>query len=338
VGNTAHTKSFAAGDKAQAIHVGCFVWSDDSDAFNPLTTTADRQFLIRAAGGVGIGTATPTGALDVAGSIRSTGPAGGAVTATNPSNSGASVTLGWLNDVARLRIGGSGAGAQNGFDFQTVGNASLMRILGNGRVGIGTNAPAVPLHVDGGTDLSISGGGFLVLGDVGAGNIGFDNNEIMARTNGVPSTLYLNHNGGDVLLGAAASDNVGIGTASPSARLDVNGTVKCTSLIQTSDARLKRDVRELEGVLDVVRDLRGVSFTWDPELLPEAGDGRQVGFLAQEVREVLPEAVVEDEQGTLAVAYSQVVPVLVEALQEQDRRMTEMQRELDELSRLVTSR
>jgi len=62
--------SFAAGQSAKALHSGSFVWSDFSSA--DFTTTGDNQFLIRAVGGVGIGTASPQAALDVAGEVRST--------------------------------------------------------------------------------------------------------------------------------------------------------------------------------------------------------------------------------------------------------------------------
>jgi hypothetical protein len=66
-GNTAQGgSSFAAGQLARALHDGTFVWSDGTGAF---ASTAPNQFLIRAGGGVGIGTATPAAALDVAGSV-----------------------------------------------------------------------------------------------------------------------------------------------------------------------------------------------------------------------------------------------------------------------------
>ena len=56
--------SFAAGYKAEALHDGAFVWSgffSGSDV--PFTSTAPRQFLIRASGGVGVGTNAPQGAF-----------------------------------------------------------------------------------------------------------------------------------------------------------------------------------------------------------------------------------------------------------------------------------
>ncbi|MDH3890776.1 MAG: hypothetical protein OEV49_06800 [candidate division Zixibacteria bacterium] len=57
--------SFAAGYRAKALHNGSFVWADwtEEDFF----TTADDQFIIRAGGGVGIGTSSPLGLLEVAG-------------------------------------------------------------------------------------------------------------------------------------------------------------------------------------------------------------------------------------------------------------------------------
>ena len=122
-----------------------------------------------------------------------------------------------------------------------------------------------------------------------------------------------------------AAGNVGIGTTAPAAKLQVNGSVAATFYVTTSDARLKHRVRAIEDAMEVVRDLRGVTYEWDPETfpgdLPASEAGRQVGFLAQEVRAVLPEVVREAEDGRLSVAYANLVPVLVEALQEQDAEL-----------------
>lgn len=57
--------SFAAGRQAKANHDGCFVWADDTDA--NFTSTGTDQFLIRASGGVGIGTDDPKSPLHVVG-------------------------------------------------------------------------------------------------------------------------------------------------------------------------------------------------------------------------------------------------------------------------------
>ncbi len=58
-------RSYAAGYRAKALHDGSFVWADDTE--EDFTSTANDQFIVRAAGGVGIGTNQPVGQLDVAG-------------------------------------------------------------------------------------------------------------------------------------------------------------------------------------------------------------------------------------------------------------------------------
>jgi hypothetical protein len=121
----------------------------DTDEIQARNNGASAALLLNPAGGnVGIGTEAPGMKLDVAGGIWSTSALGGFLAAFNPNNQSASVVLGWLNDVARIRIGGSGAGSAGGFDFQRGGDVSLMRLLNNGYVGIGTT-PTAKLHVGG---------------------------------------------------------------------------------------------------------------------------------------------------------------------------------------------
>ncbi len=73
--NTATHNAFAAGTRAKANHTGAFVWADST--FADFASTADDQFLIRAGGGVGIGTNDTSGAaLRVAGTIKANSFAG----------------------------------------------------------------------------------------------------------------------------------------------------------------------------------------------------------------------------------------------------------------------
>lgn len=65
--------STAMGIRAKAIHDGTFVWADSANAFAFFSSTSSNQFLIRASGGVGIGTASPVSALDVDGDVTAAG-------------------------------------------------------------------------------------------------------------------------------------------------------------------------------------------------------------------------------------------------------------------------
>ena len=100
-----------------------------------------------AGGNVGIGIVNGAATLHVNGSARIDGPAGMAI--HNPNNLSAVSRMDWLNDVARFRIGGDGIGALGGFDFQTTSDRSLLRLLHNGNVGIGTATPTAVLDVAG---------------------------------------------------------------------------------------------------------------------------------------------------------------------------------------------
>lgn len=84
--------------------------------------------------------------------------ASGNIAARNPNNDQAMVYLGWGQDgggadMARIRVGGTGAGSANGLDIQRSSDVSLVRILNNGVVGIGTTSPEAVLHIGDGDVL-----------------------------------------------------------------------------------------------------------------------------------------------------------------------------------------
>jgi hypothetical protein len=277
---------------------GTFIWADST--FADFTSTGPDQFLIRATGGVGIGTNAPGSQLDVAGEISSTGASGGLLRAENPNNAASSVHLSWLNDVARIRYGGNGAGSQNGLDIQGGGDSSKMRILNNGNVGIGTTSPANKLDVEGGAAIGATYSGTSA-----------------APTNGL-----------------IVEANVGIGTISPSAMLHVVGDIVYTGTItDISDERLKQNIAPVENASAKIHQLRGVYFNMN--VTPEE---RDVGLIAQDVQKVLPEAVrvVDPENGYLGVAYPSVIPLLVEAIKEQDDAISEKNCKIEELEARLT--
>jgi hypothetical protein len=109
-----------------------------------------------------------------------------------------------------------------------------MVYLFRGKVGIGTNAPSVKLHVVGGSEATLTGGGTIVAGPITSENLAIDRDEIQARNNGSANTLHLNGHGGNVnfvngsLVVKDSTGFVGIGITSPQARLQVTGGTDVT--------------------------------------------------------------------------------------------------------------
>lgn len=130
----------------------------------------------------------------------------------------------------------------------------------------------------------------------------------------------------------SSAGNVGIGmTPAAAYKLDVSGTVRATTFVYPSDERLKNTVETLSDSLSKVLSLRGVSFVWN-DGTPKAGQ-KDIGFIAQEVEKVAPELVVTDESGYKAVDYARAVPLLVNAIHEQQAQINELKARLDALTR-----
>jgi hypothetical protein len=82
-------------------------------------------------------------------------------------------------------------------------------------------------------------------------------------------------------------------------------------------------------------DLHGVSFEWDSSSNPDKQfpQGRHYGVIAQEVEQVVPEVVMEGAQGEKAVSYTELVPILIEAVKELKAENDTLKQRLDILER-----
>ena len=85
--------------------------------------------------------------------------------------------------------------------------------------------------------------------------------------------------------------------------------------------RLKINIHTIENALDTVNKMRGVTYD-------RLSDGtKQLGVIAQEVKEILPEAVLEDDQGVLSVAYGNLAGLLIEAIKELSAKVEKLENE-----------
>lgn len=86
-----------------------------------------------------------------------------------------------------------------------------------------------------------------------------------------------------------------------------------------SDARLKENVRPVADYGSILETIRGVRFNWI------ATGTEDIGVIAQEVRDVLPEAVDENGGDMIRVSYHKIIPVLVEAIKELRARVSTLE-------------
>jgi len=97
----------------------------------------------------------------------------------------------------------------------------------------------------------------------------------------------------------------------------------------TSDRRLKENIKPIDNALCKVIGVSGNTFDWK-ELNSEeiktihGNTGKDVGVIAQEIEKILPEAVTTRNNGYKAVNYEKLVPLLIEAIKEQQKQINEL--------------
>lgn len=95
-----------------------------------------------------------------------------------------------------------------------------------------------------------------------------------------------------------------------------------------SDRRLKDNIKPIENALEKVNKISGVEFDWNSNQDTYAEGMHDIGVIAQEIEEVIPEVVKTRDNGYKAVKYEKIVPLLIEAIKEQ-------QAQIDELKQLI---
>jgi hypothetical protein len=331
-----------------------------------IRTNAVEHMRITSGGNVGINNGTPLSPLSFASAIEPKISFWDGGNTTN--HFGIGVSNGQLNyHVTPGAIHAFYAGGKNG------DGAELMRIQGNGNVGIGTTTPNGKLDVDSG-DVLLSEGYSLRWG-AGAtsnrifqkGDLGYNGSHLFleSRQNMV-FIADVNNSVNDNNVGFVWATNIswedgtptehmrltdigrlGIGTSSPDYKLDVVGdinasnTVRAGGVILTSDARLKRNISNTQHGLSTIMKLNPVEYEKKNTIQDSVYDRHEIGFIAQEVAKVLPSLVTEgkDTNKTLAVSYTELIPVLTKAIQELNTQVETLKSENNELkeSKAVTA-
>lgn len=204
------------------------------------------------------------------------------------------------------------------------GGADRLHVATNGFVGVNKSSPVTGFD------------SFAVFSDTGNGQYG----GMYVQTNSggqpfygystgstVPAWTYFSDNTNSWRLNVSGTDrlsvltngNVGVGVNAPAFKFQVNG--ECAkpgggSWSNSSDRRLKKNINDLEGSLEKLMQLRGVTFEYlDPKSINEL-EGERVGVIAQEVEKVFPDWVTKKSDGFKSVTFRGFEALTIEALRE----------------------
>jgi hypothetical protein len=202
----------------------------------------------------------------------------------------------------------------------------------DGRVGLGTMAPERQLHIKG-VNPRILIEATSSNPEVDLKHTGDASADVWAVYKDSATEDLRFYQDGDRIWVQGGTGNLGLGHEPGAYRLYVQGAAYATGAWNTSDLRFKKDIEDIGGAIDKVMNLRGVSFLWRRDEYAEKNfdPGRHYGVIAQETQKVLPEVVREGPDGEQAVAYTQIVPVLIEAIKAQQARIEDLEERIAEL-------
>ena len=222
-------------------------------------------------------------------------------------------------------------------------SASLTRNVtfkGTGNVGIGTTSPASKL------DVSINDNAYLSALTVTNTNTGTAAlSQLVLSTASNPTGLFQIrqfNNGGAVEMAnyANASMNLwtsgsvrltitnggamGLGLTSPTntaGRFEASNDIVAYS---SSDKNWKTNIKNIDSPLQKISQINGVEFDWIEDEPVHGNKGHDIGVIAQEIEQILPEAVQTRESGMKAVKYEKVIPLLIEAIKDQQKQIEQL--------------
>jgi len=312
---------------------------DQQLVFRDFSAAKDRMAIDRY-GNVGIGTTYPSCTFDVTGTqdsslVSQPNATHMFVHLTNTTeNTGEGPGIGFSNSSVKENIGAkivhirTGSQSTGDLAFYTKNSGTQgdyttekMRIKANGSVGIGTDSPGNNLKLDVAGRIAPDWGSTTDatyrFGD-GSENTGF------ASPSSDAISVVID---GSEEIHISAFGYVGIGDTSPAYRLelpndaDASGRGRANAWSTYSSRRLKKNIKPIENALDKVKRLRGVYFDWKKDGIHD------IGMVAEEVGEVIPEVVDYEANGVDAasLSYGRLVALLIEAVKEQQCKIAELE-------------
>lgn len=322
-----------------------------SDVLNIQNAAGSTDYVhIDNSGNVGIGR-TPTAygsfqVLDVAG-------ASGAI--QKIIHTGSSVEL---QAYASSSLTAIGSATNHPLTF-TTNDTERMRIDNSGNVGIGTSSPVSQMTLAKTSDLVFTQNGYGIAwgGDNGSPRIYGTSGGSLTFKHGAGSTAMTLTSAGDLRIGQSSLSTPGQGNTTEGLALtgsgrvfissnssnyglglnrngdgeltnfsrqgvfkgSINVTTAGVTYNTSSDERLKENIETLQNGTELLKAMRAVTYDW------KADGNSDTGFIAQEMNEVMPQAVSEGDDGMLSMDYGRVTPIIVAALQDALKRIDELE-------------
>lgn len=278
-------------------------------------------FEIRNASKIGVGTSSPVAPVDISNANTYSITGNESVRLTNTSATGQATIQANINGTLRGRIRWDFAGNANyvsnggGHVWYTGGDsgAGTARVTMDsaGSLGVNTGSPAERLHV---------------VSSV-------DDNTLRLETTGNRPSLNFNRSGNKAQLFTDGGSFITGSADALCARVGGSGGAYIvsggTSWLAVSDGRFKKNVQNLEYGLEEVKAMRPVRFDYVDDA---SNDSSRMGFIAQELKTVVPEVVVGDEQIKLGVATQDLIPTLIKAIQELSAKVETLEARLSPIT------
>ncbi len=311
-----------------------------------VSTNSSEAVRIDSTGNVGIGTTNPASKLHVSGEIQGQSSAGDSVF-LGGDGAGADIEIGSLT---------SGMQAIAFYNRTDADYMNFTAKDGNflGNVGIGTVTSSYKLDIVGASATSLSAlrlsntdttpgaetkfsmpvfngaEGFSIrqsINSIGPAGWASGAYDVFLSTGQTASKMHFGTSDQFTPdLTIDASGNVGVGTTTPTQKLHVVGNLRvqgatdCTlgngsgATNCTSDQRLKDNINPIPNALDKIQRIKGVEFVWNERSLSPGQES--IGVIAQDIQEVFPTAVIENDEGYLSVDYAVLVAPLIEGTKE----------------------
>jgi hypothetical protein len=249
------------------------------------------------------------------------GMTAGAFNQTADDNTFVGYRAGYANQTgAQNTAVGSGALSNNNYAGNTVLGAGGLKRLATG----GFN-----------TAIGYLAGEYAISGSSNNTFIGYQTGPTSSVV--VNSELYIGAQGGEASLirGNFANSALRVnGTMHVRDGLVVSGSITATGDVvaySTSDKRHKNNIVNISDALSKVTKLNGVTWEWNDDVNEVTKSTPNTGLIAQEVQEVLPEVVKEREDGFLALDYSKMMGLMIEAIKEQQKQIDSLLIKINQL-------